>query len=92
MGKFNFCVLCVRVWRPARRKDLAPHEVSNLQSSYVKKENFVLAEFLSLLKGQKKFAAFYDESAINAHCFPCQCIPYRPIPIKVMINMIRDCP
>ena len=83
---FVFCACGDGGRRGARR------EVSNLQSSYVKKENFVLAEFLSLLKGQKKFAAFYDESAINAHCFPCQCIPYRPIPIKVMINMIRDCP
>ena len=83
---FVFCACGDGGRRGARR------EVSNLQSSYVKKENFVLAEFLSLLKGQKKFAAFYDESAINAHCFPCECIPYRPIPIKVMINMIRDCP
>ena len=88
MGKFNFCVLCVRGWRPARReaRGLKPTEF------LCKKGKFCTGRIFVPFKGTKKFAAFYDESAINAHCFPCQCIPYRPIPIKVMINMIRDCP
>ena len=71
---FVFCACGDGGRRGARR------EVSNLQSSYVKKENFVLAEFLSLLKGQKKYDAFYVESVNNAHCFQCQCIPLPPHP------------
>ena len=51
-------------------------------------KNFVLVEFLSHFLGQKKCDAFYVESVNNADCFPCQCIPYRPTPIKVMIDMI----
>ena len=49
---FVFCACGDGGRRGARR------EVSNLQRSYVKKENFVLAEFLSLLKGQKNLPHF----------------------------------
>ena len=71
---FVFCACVGGGWRLARR------EVSTLQSSYVETENFVLAKFLSLLKGQKKYDAFYVESVNNAHCFQCQCIPLPPHP------------
>ena len=79
---FVFCACGGGGRRAARR------EVSNLQSSYVKKKNFVLAEFLSHFLEQKNAMHFYVESVNNAGCFPCQCIPYRPIPIEVMIDMI----
>ena len=57
-------------------------------TEFLSRNFFVLVEFFVPFFGAKKCDAFYVESVNNAGCFPCQCIPYRPIPIEVMIDMI----